>query len=388
MMIDSVALTPSADERRPLGLYVHIPFCRAKCRYCDFCSRPPQGDETERYVTALCAEIASRRETLRGYVADTIYFGGGTPSLLPPGQLGRLLDTLASVIAIAPGAEITLECNPATVGEDALRRLRHCGINRLSIGAQSLCDSELAELGRLHDARAVGETVRAARRAGFENISLDVMYGIPHQTRESLAATLRGVLALEPEHVSAYGLRVEPGTPFGDIGEQRLHLPDEDTAADMYLDVCEALDAAGVRQYEISNFARPGRESRHNLKYWRCADYLGFGPAAGSCLGGRRFIAVRDVDSYMKNGAELCEDEQLSAAARELEYVMLALRLVEGVRRTDCEARFGAVVYEKYAARVQRYAAAGLIRLGEDGFALTRRGMLVSNSILSDILDL
>lgn len=375
------------ERRGRIGIYLHIPFCRAKCRYCDFCSRPPQGDEIERYVAALCTDIVGRRETLRGYVADTVYFGGGTPSLLTSEQAGRLLDTLASVVTIASDAEITTECNPATVGLRELTELRRVGINRLSIGAQSLRDDELAELGRLHDARAVGETVRAARRAGFENISLDVMYGIPLQTRDSLAATLRGVLALEPEHVSAYGLRVEPGTPFGAMGD-RLRLPDEDSVADMYLDVCEALASAGILQYEISNFARPGRESRHNLGYWRCEDYLGLGPAAASCVGGERFTVAPEVGDYIDGRVRFSERERLSDADRELEYFMLGLRLVEGVRREDCEERFGAEVYQKYAARLGGYARAGLAEVDGRRLALTRRGMLVSNSILCDILEL
>lgn len=370
-----------------VGIYLHIPFCRAKCRYCDFCSRPPREDELRRYTAALCADIASRRATLRGRVADTVYFGGGTPSLLTPRLVDRLLCALSDVVTLESGAEISLECNPATVDEAALAELRRAGVNRLSIGAQSLCDDELTMLGRLHDAGAVGDTVRAAKRGGFDNISLDIMYGIPLQTRDSLAATLRGILELEPQHVSAYGLRVEPGTPFGTM-EAQLHLPDEDSVADMYLDVCETLEAAGIMQYEISNFARPGRESRHNLHYWRCDDYLGLGPAASSCIGGARFTVAPDVDGYIDGQVRLAEHEQLSDADRELEYFMLGLRLVEGVRRDDCAARFGGEVYDKYAARLRGYVAQGLTTVDERRLALTRRGMLVSNSILCDILEL
>lgn len=373
-------------ERR-IGIYLHVPFCRAKCRYCDFCSRPPLDGEIERYVAALCSDIAERRETLRGYVADTVYFGGGTPSLLTPHLIDELLCALSATVTLDDGAEITLECNPATVGEAELAGLRRAGINRMSIGAQSLRDDELAVLGRLHSARAVGETVRAARRAGFDNISLDVMYGIPLQTRDSLAATLRGVLALELEHVSAYGLRVESGTPFGAMGAQ-LRLPDEDCVADMYLDVCETLASAGILQYEISNFARPGRESRHNLKYWRCEEYLGLGPAASSCLGGERFTVAPDVEGYIDGRVRFSERERLSDADRELEYFMLGLRLAEGVRREDCETRFGAAIFSKYASRLRGYVAAGLAEVDDRRLALTRRGMLVSNSILCDILEL
>ncbi len=370
---------------RPLGIYIHIPFCRSKCRYCDFCSHPPVDGEIADYVEKLCAEIGSWRDRMASYTADTVYFGGGTPSLLTPGQVGDVLGALAHSVSVAQNAEITLECNPATASETALREIRRAGVNRLSIGAQSLDDAELRALGRLHDAAAVGETVGAARRAGFDNISLDLMYGIPLQTRDSLASTLRGVLDMAPEHVSAYGLRVEPDTPFGRMGD-RLSLPCEDDVADMYLDVCDALGSAGILQYEISNFSRAGRESRHNLKYWHCDEYLGFGLAASSFFGGVRFTAARDMAGYA--AGQLSERTVLTPADREVEYVMLALRLCEGVRYDDYAARFGMSAAKKYSARLARYASAGLVNESAGGFALTRRGMLVSNSILADILDL
>lgn len=401
---------------RDLGIYIHIPFCRAKCRYCDFCSHPPRRGELDDYVAALCRQIVSWRPRVAQYTADTVYFGGGTPSLLSPRQLADILDALSSALTISPDAEITLECNPATVTAAVLRELRRVGVNRLSIGAQSLNDAELAALGRLHDAAAVGETVNAARAAGFDNLSLDLMYGIPHQTRESFAATVCGVLDMAPEHVSAYGLRVEEGTPFGRMGA-RLVLPDEDECADMYLDVCDALEAAGIGQYEISNFARAGRESRHNLKYWHCDDYLGVGVAASSFFEGERFTAACDTERYIRSalgggqcapdsagdgercipdsaggsvffGAELRERTMLTATEREVEYVMLALRLREGVRYDDYTARFGSSAEQKYLPRLAGYIARGLVSADISGFSLTRSGMLVSNSILADILDL
>ena len=321
-----------------------------------------------------------------GYTADTVYFGGGTPSLLSARQLSSILGTLAGAVSIATDAEITLECNPATVDETALRTIGAAGVNRLSIGAQSLDNAELAALGRIHNASAVGETVVAARRAGFNNLSIDLMYGIPGQTLHSFETTVAGVLEMCPEHISTYGLKVEPGTPFGKMGS-RLVLPGEDDVADMYLDVCSMLEDAGLRQYEISNFARPGYESRHNLKYWHCADYIGFGVAASSCFEGVRFTAPRDMGRYM-----ICDDPaerfELTAADRETEYVMLALRMTDGVRYADYAAHFGASAADKYGPRIEKYVRGGFVRCDPRGFALTRQGMLVSNSILSDILDL
>lgn len=371
-----------------LGIYIHIPFCRAKCRYCDFCSHPPRAGEIEDYIAALKAHIGEYAHRAEGYVADTVYFGGGTPTLLSAHQLGDILDTLAHNINIASDAEITSECNPATVDYDALVSLRRSGVNRLSIGAQSLNDDELRELGRLHTADDFRDTFLAARAAGFDNISLDLMYGIPHQTLESWHATLDAALALRPQHVSAYGLRVEQGTPFGDMGD-RLILPDESTTAQMYLDAIERLEAAGIYQYEISNFACRGRQSRHNIKYWRTTPYLGFGAAAHSCFEGVRYAAPSDVKRYIEG--EWVEESSrvvLSDKDVETEYVMLALRLSEGLKKQEYTRRFGVSPETKYAPGMAKYIKSGHLIEDAYGYRLSREGMLVSNYILSDILDL
>lgn len=371
-----------------LGIYIHIPFCRAKCRYCDFCSHPPRAGEIEDYIAALKAHIGEYARLAEGYVADTVYFGGGTPTLLSAHQLGDILDTLAHNINIASDAEITSECNPATVDYEALVSLRRSGVNRLSIGAQSLNDDELRELGRLHTADDFRDTFLAARAAGFDNISLDLMYGIPHQTLESWHATLDAALELGPQHVSAYGLRVEQGTPFGDMGD-RLILPDESVTVQMYLDAIERLEAAGIYQYEISNFACRGRQSRHNIKYWRTDPYLGFGAAAHSCFEGARYAAPADVKRYIA-GERVDESSRvvLSDKDVETEYVMLALRLNEGLKKQEYARRFGVSPETKYASRMAKYFKSGHLIEDAYGYRLSREGMLVSNYILSDVLDL
>lgn len=371
-----------------LGIYIHIPFCRAKCRYCDFCSHPPSAGEVEEYIAALKEHIGEYRHRFRGYVADTVYFGGGTPTLLSAHQLGDILETLAHNIDIAPRAEITSECNPATVDYEALVSLRYAGVNRLSIGAQSMNDDELRELGRLHTADDFRVTFESARAAGFDNISLDLMYGIPRQTPDSWQATLDAALALEPQHISAYGLRVEQGTPFGDMGD-RLVLPEESETVGMYLYAIEQLEAAGIYQYEISNFACRGRESRHNIKYWRTEPYVGFGAAAHSCFDGVRYAAPADVKSYIA-GVRIDESSRvvLSDEDVETEYVMLALRLREGLDKMDYERRFGVSPEAKYASRIAKYIKSGHIVEDAQSYRLSRDGMLVSNHILADILDL
>ncbi|MBE6602093.1 MAG: radical SAM family heme chaperone HemW [Ruminococcaceae bacterium] len=373
-------------EKKTLGLYLHIPFCRSKCLYCDFCSQPNRSEsEHAAYTEALCRDLRARAETCSAYTVDSVYVGGGTPTSLAPALLQKILDTVFSCYHIEPHAEITVECNPATESRALFECLVSAGANRLSIGAQSVHDGELRALGRLHCFSDLSKTVSDARAAGFENLSVDVMFGIPLQTEESYLQTLCKLSELQPNHISAYGLTVETGTPFGRMGD-RLRLPDEETTRRMYFSGIDLLAQRGFRQYEISNFALDGYESRHNLKYWNCDEYLGFGPAAYSDFGGRRFGNSRDISSYLANEDITEESEVPSPNDRKNEYVMLRMRLSEGI---DCRAyqkRFGSSFESDYGDALSRYVNGGFVRKNAQGYAFTTDGMYVSNSILSEIL--
>ncbi len=370
---------------RTLGLYLHIPFCKSKCRYCDFCSFPRQnGAAVEAYLAALSREIAAYGREMCAYTVETVYFGGGTPTYLSPDQLSALLLAVREHFAVAENAEISTECNPATVDAAALATLRRAGFNRLSIGAQSLADGELALLGRIHTAKDFRATFLAAREAGFENISADLMFGIPAQTPDSFRATLEGLVALGPEHISAYGLKIEEGTPFWRERE-RVVLPNEDEEGQMYMDAVDFLAAHGYARYEISNFAKAGCESRHNLRYWEREDYLGMGLAAYSCLGFERFSNTCDMDRYLA-GERVAERERVSAHDALTESVMLGMRLEKGINLDALAQNYGEAAYE-YSARLAPYETGGFVRKTEDGYAFTSEGMYVSNTILSDVLD-
>lgn len=369
-----------------LGIYVHIPFCLQKCNYCDFCSFPRAGEERiARYVDALLAQASSWSGHCADCEVDTVYFGGGTPTMLTLPQWERLLGTLRRHFRIREDAEITAETNPAAVDRDYLRALRGMGVNRLSMGVQSADDGELRSLGRVHDFAGARRTFADARAAGFDNVSIDLMLGIPHQTRESLSRTLDAFVALSPEHISAYLLKIEEGTPFGRMADT-LPLPDDDITCEMYLDTVRTLAAAGYAQYEISNFARAGKHSRHNLRYWLGRPYLGLGLAAHSDFGGRRFAAGRDPDAYLR-GDWMEECQQIEPEERRAEYVMLRLRLAEGIDVADYAARFGRDFYGDFEKVLAKYRSAGLLREDGGSVALTPSGMLLSNSVLADLLE-
>ena len=372
---------------KSLGLYLHVPFCKSKCLYCDFCSAPhPTEAALEAYVAALCRDLLEKSALCGDYLVDTVYVGGGTPTVLSASQLEAIMEAVTAGYHLAEGAEITAECNPATANGELFRSMRRAGWNRLSIGVQSARERELKALGRLHRFSDFLETWELALAAGFSNLSADVMFGIPHQTAESLGDTLERILACKPQHLSAYALTVEEGTPFGRRGAEALDLPDEDTVAEMYEQLQGVTAAAGLERYEISNFARRGYESRHNLKYWNTEEYLGFGPGAHSDFGGVRFGNGRDIEGYVR-GADICEERyEPDAVERVREAVMLGMRLREGISQKRLQERFGALA-EPFARAFTPYVAGGFVKQTEEGYAFTTKGMLVSNSILSDILD-
>ncbi len=373
--------------KKALGLYIHIPFCRSKCLYCDFCSFPrPKGEIVEAYVKALERDLIQKSSLCGDYEVDTVYFGGGTPTSLPGELLPRLLDKVTAHYRVSADAEITAECNPTTENLSLFRAMRAAGFNRLSVGVQSVHEKELKALGRIHSFSDVEKTFTDARAAGFSNLSADAMFGIPYQTPESFLHTLEKLTALEISHLSAYGLQIEEGTPFHRM-EKKLPLPDEDAAERMYFEGIDLLAGYGLQQYEISNFAKDGYESRHNLKYWNCDEYLGFGVAAHSDFCGERFGNSRDLDAYIE-GREITEErESISFEERKNEYVMLRMRLSDGVRAAEFEARFGESFFDTFGTRLKKYEARGLVRVTEEGAAFTPRGMYLSNAILSDVLD-
>lgn len=337
------------------------------------------------YVDRLCCELADRSAALSDREIDTVYFGGGTPTLLSPAHFARLLDTVRTHYALTPDVEITTECNPATVDAHALSELRAAGVNRLSIGAQSAHDGELMALGRIHTFEQTKQTVRDARAAGFDNLSLDIMYGIPTQTRQSFARTLEAVLALEPEHISAYSLILEEGTPFWDARD-RLALPDEDTVCDMTADALNVLRGAGYERYEISNYARKGYRSRHNMHYWNLDDYLGVGIAAHSLIGRTRLQNRPELDAYLCGEPVAEQEETLDDKTARDEYVMLRLRLADGVDKREFCARFGADFDALYGGQVKNFSRMGLMTDTSERAAFTDEGFMVSNAVLSEML--
>lgn len=383
------------QAKKPLGLYIHIPFCKSKCVYCDFYSLPlgaePPRQRMERYTAALGRQLEELAPRAAAHQVDTVYFGGGTPSLLGEKLLRQLLKSVDKHYRVARGAEITLEANPDSAGDwRTLRALRRAGVNRLSLGVQSADDRELRALGRPHTFAQAEEAVAAARRAKIKNLSLDLIYGLPGQTMELWQQTLERAAALEPEHLSCYGLKVEEGTPLWEMREG-AELPDDDAQADMYLWTVDRLAQLGYAQYEISNFARPGYESRHNLKYWTLGEYAGFGPGAHSDLGDVRYSYVRDLEAYCR-GVEAGESvvdasDRIPPRERDMEYIMLGLRTVRGVDRREFEYRCR-LPFAPVQAVLERFAATGHALSNQEGrWRLTPEGFLLSNQIIGQALD-
>ena len=367
------------DLQKPLGIYVHIPFCNGKCPYCDFYSVSCSDSELkERYRDAVIKEISESPAV--GRDVDTVYFGGGTPILLGEERLCDILRAIGDKFGLLSGCEITAEINPRSSGLRELIVLRRAGFSRISIGAQSAVDSELRGLCRRHSAADIASTVHDARMAGFDNISLDLMLCIPGQSMDSIAYTVEQYRKLGAEHISAYMLKLEPETPFGKNPE-KLGLPDDDTQADMYMEACRLLKAAGYEQYEISNFSRPGFESRHNLKYWNDDEYLGFGAAAHGYYCGKRYFHSRSIDEYISGMPPVDDGE---GGSRE-EYAMLRLRLAEGITETGWKERFSEEIPAALRRAAQRLQKVGLVISDEMGVRLTGEGFPVSNAIIAEL---
>lgn len=366
---------------KKLGIYIHIPFCLSKCRYCDFCSFPhPHEDNVKKYINALFREIDEYKSSYSEYNVNTIYFGGGTPTLLNADTLVSLLKAIKQNFSVSDSAEISVECNPATADAEYFKKLRSGGFNRLSIGIQSMNDNELKLLGRLHNSIDAENTFRNARYAGFDNISVDIMYGIPDQTCDSLKQTLNRICDLSPEHISLYGLKIEDGTYFSKHRNE-LELPTEDDEFDMYMSSTAFLASKKYQKYEISNFAKDGKFSRHNLKYWQREDYVGIGLSSHSCVGNKRFSNTYDIKKYL-HGNRHDTEELISAHDVLCEKIMLGMRLSKGI-----DFDFFGKNAEPYRNSLERFTEGGHIKKDGNTLSFTDTGMYVSNYILSEILD-
>lgn len=369
--------------KKTIGLYVHIPFCVKKCAYCDFASFAGREGDEETYVDAVLRE-AERRSGLEADIA-TLYIGGGTPSILPPQLMDRLLSGLRKRFVFLPDAECSCECNPGTVTADFLSVLRSHGINRLSFGAQAAQPRLLSLLGRIHTWARVEESVELARQAGFQNINLDLMLGLPTQTIEDVKETLEAALQLSPTHLSCYGLIVEEGTQMRRMVESGAWtLPDEDTEREMYELCRETLSRHGFAQYEISNFALPGFACRHNVDCWKRKEYIGLGSAACGFLGSTRYQNPPLLSDYL--AGKPAEETGLSPEDAMFESVMLGLRMTEGVSNRDFLRMHGVSINEVYGEKLRKPLAQGLIAWHGDRLRLTRRGMDVQNSVLVELL--
>lgn len=383
------------------GLYVHVPFCACKCAYCDFASFAGLEDLYTPYVSALCAQVSRQARAWQGVTFVSLFIGGGTPTVLPPASLAQIVASARAALRWAPDPEMTTEANPGTVTLADLQALRALGINRLSLGVQSLNDDELRMLGRIHTAAEAVQAVRDARAAGFGNLSLDLMFGLPGQTLARWQATLEQALALTPEHLSLYALSLEEGTPLAEhVARGQLPMPDDDLAADMYTLAEEMLSAADYTHYEISNWARnsAGDEERewpmlacqHNLLYWHNERYLGLGSAAASFDGEQRTVALARPQAYL---AALAADNSIIESAETLspderldETVMLGLRLVRGLRWDWLLARTGQDARALYAATITEQQALGLLEADDVGMRLTARGRLLGNRVFAAFL--
>lgn len=377
-----------------LGLYLHIPFCQAICGYCNFNRGLLDAPLRARYVDALERDI---QRAATGQPSDTIFFGGGTPSLLEPAEVERLIGACAGAFDLAADTEITLETNPETATPDRLAAFRRAGVNRISFGVQSFDDDELKRLGRIHSADRARAAIRSAREAGFDNLSFDLMFWLPGQTRDGWRRTVAAAIALAPDHLSLYLLELYPNAPLKEAmaretaagpvtGLDWRQAPDDD-AADMYLDALGMLDEAGFDQYEISNVARAGRESRHNLKYWQGGEWLGLGCGAHSTVAGVRWKNVAGtvdyVDRVLAGEETAVAPQHLTTEERLSEALFMGLRLSGGIDSRNFQARYGVEPWTQYATRLQPYVDQGLLWRRGDTFGLTRPGMLLANEILA-----
>ena len=371
-----------------LGLYIHIPFCLRKCNYCDFYSIAHSAEQEKAYIKALCDHINREAHLYRNCEFDTIYIGGGTPSILSSESIEAIAVAIKNSLKTTQGAEFSIELNPCSITKEKLLTYKSVGINRLSIGMQSSHNEELVCLGRLHTIEELEKGFLLARQCGFDNISIDLMFGLPNQSVDAFGKTVEYAVSLNPEHISAYGLKIEENTPFGK-NVNSLSLPTEDEDYDMYMLLCNTLKQNGYEQYEISNFSKKGLRSRHNMKYWLCQEYVGFGPSAHSYFNGVRYYYHSDLKRYLcatqEKVCEDCETKGQTGIERMDEYVMLRLRLSDGIDEKEFERTFGVQFLSEYS-KIENFIKSGHVSHKNSKFSFTTDGFFVSNYILSEIL--
>lgn len=374
--------------KKSLGIYVHTPFCKKKCSYCDFHSKCGDKKDMVSYAKALCKHIEESNMQETSYEIDTIYFGGGTPTVMPLREIERIVRALYENFNVLDTCETTIEANPESVELKYLKRLKTLGFNRISMGVQSTNDNELEILGRIHNFEQVKDAVEIIRHAGFENLSLDLMYGLPEQNIESFKKSLSDVIALNPEHISCYALKLEEGTHLYGTTDV-YNFPDDDAVADMYLMAVDYLKENGYIQYEISNFAKPNFHSRHNKRYWDMSEYLGFGPSAHSFINKLRFNYFADTQKYingiLNNDIIIEKSEEGQPGERAGEYVMLALRTTDGISASTLEKKY-LTYFDELEKKLLNYHKMGYAEFDGISWRLTPRGFLVSNTIISELL--
>lgn len=382
--------------RKKLRLYLHIPFCRKKCDYCDFLSAPADGAARDAYVDMLIREIEARGREYGHCSAPSLFFGGGTPSLLSGADVLRVMEAVGKSFFLEKDAEITMECNPGTLNEKKAADYKNAGINRISLGLQSAKNQELALLGRIHGWEDFLMSYDAVRRAGFSNLNVDLMWGLPGQTLEDWAYSLERTARLRPEHISAYSLIIEEGTPFfarfweddrrREAGEEPEFLPTEETERQMYGHAVSYLKGRGYRQYEISNYAKPGRECRHNIGYWALEEYLGLGLGSASLVDGARFSNTRELSDYLAGDFSRKNEQRLSRREQMEEFMFLGLRMMEGVSRAEFQGRFGVAPEAVYGRELSQLCGQGLLHQHAGRIALTEEGVSVSNYVMAHFL--
>ncbi len=370
-----------------LAIYLHIPYCLHKCGYCDFNSHPENAKEASHYVDALLKELEFYSETLKKYTVPTVFMGGGTPTILPPAQLKEILDKVRQNFNLTPDCEITIEANPATIKLQTLQEIREAGYNRISIGVQSFDEKELQLLERVHNEEEIHTTVKRARSAKFDNLSMDLMFALPDQTLEKWQSHLKQAIAKNPDHLSTYNLTIEPATAFFKLHEKgKICLPHEDKQLEMYETTIQVLEDAGYSQYEISNFSKPGMESQHNINYWNNGEYLGVGAGASSYLNGERFKNINLPSIYIReivaNETAIESKERLEPLEAMGETLMLGLRLLKGISIDVFEKRFQVSFQKVYGNVIEPLLTQELITLNQNRIALSRKGLFLADSVI------